>query len=227
MVNAQSPAAVVAGNVETSQRDRRHRARGARPGGRAARPGPGDDEQPRHRRPGLDLLRDDRRRPGRERRAARARPACTSACPTRSTRRSRRSSRVPDAGRALRAARRLGRRRRASRRRRRRARGARARAGHAVAAHRPPSPRAGGAAGGGHGRPASTAWATRCWPRRRALELAEGEVVEVRTPGGGGWGRPASSGKVGRRGAAPHDTRRRRLPGRSTARARRGDGAGA
>ena len=38
LVNAQSPAAVVAGNVETSQRDRRHRARRAGAGGRAARP---------------------------------------------------------------------------------------------------------------------------------------------------------------------------------------------
>ena len=41
--------------------------------------GPGHDEQPDHRRPRLDLLRDDRRRPGRELAAATARRACTSA----------------------------------------------------------------------------------------------------------------------------------------------------
>ena len=61
------------------QRDRRHRA-GARSARRSTLPaaGPGHDEQPDHRRPRLDLLRDDRRRPGRERRRRRARPASTS-----------------------------------------------------------------------------------------------------------------------------------------------------
>ena len=58
---------------------RRHRAARARPGGRRpARAGAGDDEQPRHRRRGLDVLRDDRRRPGRVARRATGTPACTS-----------------------------------------------------------------------------------------------------------------------------------------------------
>ena len=47
--------------------DRRHRAARAGPGRRPARAGPGDDEQPDHRRARLDVLRDDRRRPGRQR----------------------------------------------------------------------------------------------------------------------------------------------------------------
>ena len=61
-----APAAVVAGNVETSPAHRRHRAARARRR-RVDLPaaGPGHDEQPHHRRPRLDVLRDDRRRPGR------------------------------------------------------------------------------------------------------------------------------------------------------------------
>ena len=65
LLNARPPAAVVAGNVETSSRvaDLVIAALGRRPPG--PRPGPGDDEQPDPRRRGLHLLRDARRRPGR------------------------------------------------------------------------------------------------------------------------------------------------------------------
>ena len=209
--------------------DRRRRARRARPGRRAPGPGPGHDEQPDHRRPGLDLLRDDRRRPGRERLRPRA------------VRRARRDvehaqhadrgarARVPDARRALRAARRLRRRRRASGRGRRRARGARARAGDAEPAHGPPPPRPGGARGRRRRR-------VRGEPAQRRGAAPEGRP---RARGGGRRGRaharrrrlrvaPASSGKVGRRrAAAAHHPRRRRLHGRGPPRARRGDGAGA
>ena len=127
--------------------DRRHRARRARPGRRPPGPGPGDDEQPDHRRPRLDLLRDDRRRPGRER--VRPRPVRR---PRRDVEHAQHAdrgarARVPDARRALRAARRVRRRRRASGRGRRRARGARARAGDAEPAHRPSPPRPRGARG--------------------------------------------------------------------------------
>ena len=71
--------------------DRRLPAARLRQGGRRARPGPGHDEQPHVRLAALHLLRDDRRRPGRLGRRARARRPCTWRCRTRSTRRSRRS----------------------------------------------------------------------------------------------------------------------------------------
>ena len=191
LVNAQSPAAVVAGNVETSQRDRRHRARGARArpstcpaqgqgtmnnliiggagwtyyetigGGQgASADGPGPS--------GVHVgMSQHAQHPDRGARA-----------------------RVPDARRALRAARRLGRRRRAPRRRRHRARGPRARAGDALPAHRPPPPRA-----RGRGRAASPGACGENLlndeelPPKAARELAEGDVVTVRTPGGGGYGK--------------------------------------
>ena len=65
LLNARAPAAVVAGNTETSSRvaDLVIAALGGRPAG--PRPGPGDDEQPDPGRRGLHLLRDARRRPGR------------------------------------------------------------------------------------------------------------------------------------------------------------------
>ena len=98
-------------------------------------------------------------------------------------------ARVPDARRALRAARRLRRRRRAPRRRRRRARRPRARAGDAQPAHRPPPPRAGGRAGRRAGACGENLLNDEALPPKAARELAEGDVVTVRTPGGGGYGK--------------------------------------
>ena len=65
LLNARAPAAVVAGNTETSSRvaDLVIAALGRRPPG--PRPGTGDDEQPDPGRRGVHLLRDARRRPGR------------------------------------------------------------------------------------------------------------------------------------------------------------------
>ena len=77
LVDARAPAAVVAGNVETRPHHRR-RAPRARRGAPRAGAGPGDDEQRRARRRRLDVLRDDRRRPGRERRPPTGASACTS-----------------------------------------------------------------------------------------------------------------------------------------------------
>ena len=73
LLNARPPAAVAAGNVETSSRvaDLVIAALGGATAG--AGPGPGDDEQPHPRRRGLHLLRDARRRPGRLPRRRRAR----------------------------------------------------------------------------------------------------------------------------------------------------------
>ena len=65
LLNARYPAAVAAGNVETSSRVADlviSALAGARPG---PRPGAGDDEQPHPCQRGFHLLRDDRRRPGR------------------------------------------------------------------------------------------------------------------------------------------------------------------
>ena len=74
------PSAVVAGNVETSQRmaDTVLAALAQLVDGLPAQ-GQGTMNNVVHRRRGLDLLRDDRRRAGRRRRTARARRACTSA----------------------------------------------------------------------------------------------------------------------------------------------------
>ena len=65
LVNARPPAAVVAGNTETSSRivDVVMSALGT--GGRRARPRPGDDEQRHVRHARVHVLRDARRRPGR------------------------------------------------------------------------------------------------------------------------------------------------------------------
>ena len=65
LLNARAPAAVVAGNTETSSRvaDLVIAALGGATAGPG--PGPGDDEQPEPRRRGLHLLRDAGRRPGR------------------------------------------------------------------------------------------------------------------------------------------------------------------
>ena len=121
---------------------RRHDPRGARAGGRPAGRRPGNDEQRDHRRRRLDVLRDDRRRPGSIELGAGA------------FRRARRDeqhaqhagrgagARVPVAGRALRAPVRLGRRRAAPRRRRDRPADPRARAGDALRS----SPTGGGTA---------------------------------------------------------------------------------
>ena len=170
--------------------DRRRGARRARAGRRAARAGPGDDEQPDHRRRGLDLLRDDRRRPGRERR--RPRPVGRARRHVEHAQHADRGARarVPDARRALRAARRLRRRRRAPGRGRRRARGARARAGDAQPAHGPPPPRARGRGRRRAGACGENLLNDEELPPKAARELAEGDVVMVRTPGGGGYGKP-------------------------------------
>ena len=87
LLNARPPAAVVAGNVETSLARRRPRARRVRPRAR-----PGHDEQPHAR---LRRASPTTRRSAAARARARtptARAASTSRCRTRSTRRSRRSS---------------------------------------------------------------------------------------------------------------------------------------
>ncbi len=171
--------------------DRRHRAARARRGGRPARPGPGHDEQPDHRRARLDVLRDDRRRPGRERGRAPGRPASTSGMTnTLNTPVEALELEYPLRVERYELLRRLGRRRPPPRRRRPRAGRARARARGGEPALRPPPPRAAGR-GGRRARPAGRE------PRRRrgaaaegARELAAGDVVELRTPGGGGWGEP-------------------------------------
>ena len=68
----------------------------------------------------------------------------------------------------------------------------RARAGDAVAADRPPPARARpGCEGGEPGRPGREPRQRRGGRRRRSSRaLAAGDVVRVRTPGGGGWGAP-------------------------------------
>ena len=118
LLNARSPAAVVAGNVETSSRVADLVLGRLRPRAR-----PGHDEQPDARQRRVRLLRDARRRPGRlpgrrrpERRARRDVEHAQHA--SRGAR-----ARVPAARRRVRAAPRVGRRRGAPRRRRRRARG--------------------------------------------------------------------------------------------------------
>ena len=142
LVNARPPAAVAAGNTETSSRivDVVFAALShALPGPRA---GPGDDEQRRPRQRALHVLRDDRRRAGRVPGRATARPPCTSRCRTRSTRPSRRSSSRTRSASSATSCARLGRRRALPRRRRRRPRAPRARALPALAAHAAPRARA-------------------------------------------------------------------------------------
>ena len=92
LLNARPPAAVAAGNVETSSRvaDLVLAALGEARGGPGA--GPGHDEQPHPLGGRLHLLRDDRRRPGRLPGRATGRARSTWRCRTRSTPRSRRSS---------------------------------------------------------------------------------------------------------------------------------------
>ena len=189
---AQRPSAVVAGNVETSQRvaDTVLLAL-AELGRRAARAGPGDDEQPDHRRRRLDLLRDDRRRPGRRPRRARAvrrarrheqhaqhadrgARAGVPACASRATRssygsggagRHRGGDGIERAIRVLEPATLslLTDRRR----------------------HRPA-----GLEGGEPGCVGANLVGDEELPPKATRALAEGDVVRVRTPGGGGYGKP-------------------------------------
>ena len=92
VLNARPPAAVAAGNVETSSRVADLVLAALGRGDRRARAGPGNDEQLHPRRAtDVHLLRDDRRRPGRLPGRRRSERASTSRCRTRSTRRSRRS----------------------------------------------------------------------------------------------------------------------------------------
>ena len=186
VVNAQSPAAVVAGNVETSQAIADAVLAALAQAVDLPAQGQGTMNNLIIGGARLDLLRDDRRRPGRERR----RPG-----PVRRPRRDVEHAqhadrgaraRVPDARRALRAARRLRRRRRASGRGRRRARGARARAGDAQPAHRPPPPRA-------RGRERRRAGGVRGEPAQRRGAAAEG----------------GARARRGRRRHRPHARRRR------------------
>ena len=65
VLNARPPAAVAAGNVETSSRVADLVIEALAEATAGARAGPGDDEQLHPRGDELDLLRDDRRRPGR------------------------------------------------------------------------------------------------------------------------------------------------------------------
>ena len=83
--------------------DRRLPAARRSEGGRRARAGPGDDEQPDVRLVELHGLRDDRRRAGRVGRGPARRP-CTWRCRTRSTLRSRRSRPRTRCGSSVRAA---------------------------------------------------------------------------------------------------------------------------
>ena len=189
VVNAQTPAAVVAGNVETSQAIADTVLAALAQAVDLPAAGPGHDEQPHHRRPRLDLLRDDRRRPGRERRRARARPACTSGCRTRSTRRSRRSSSstrcassatscatAPAATASTAAATASSARCACSSRRR----------CNLLTDRRRHAPE--GAQGGEPGACGENLLNDEELPPKAARELAEGDVVTVRTPGGGGYG---------------------------------------
>ena len=69
------------------------------------------------------------------------------------------------------------------------ARGPRARAGDAEPADRPPPPRAAGARGRRRRRAlGENLLNDEELPPKAARELAEGDVVTVRTPGGGGYG---------------------------------------
>ncbi len=187
--------ALPAGSRRRGQRrdlaaDRRHRAARARAGRRPAGPGSGHDEQPDHRRARLDLLRDDRGRAGRERR----RPG-----PVRRARRDDQHAqhagrgaraRVPDARRALRAGRGSG---GAGRHRGgdglvRAVRVLEPAVVNLLTDRRRHAPQ--GAHGGEPGRPGENRLGEEPLPPKATRELAAGEVVELRTPGGGGWGEP-------------------------------------
>ena len=159
LVNARPPAAVAAGNTETSSRivDVVFAALGQL-GGRAragSGRGAGDDEQPRARQRPLHVLRDGRRRPGRLPRCRRPerRPRRDVEHPRDAGRGARAA--VPAPRRALGAARRLRRCRQPPGRRRCRARAARARGLPALGARGAPAPRAAGPLRrGGRARPA-------------------------------------------------------------------------
>ena len=152
-------------------------------------PGPGDDEQPDARRRGLDLLRDDRRRPGRLPGRRRAERRSTWRCRTPSTRRSRRSrpsSRCGSASSRCGAA---------------AAAAGRHRGGDGIVRElealepmrftligerrrHAPHGRDGGGAGGAGPRPAQRR-AARAEERGRARA---GDRLRIETPGGGGYG---------------------------------------
>ena len=93
LVNARSPAAVVAGNVETSSRIADCLLRAFGKAVDAPAQGQGTMNNLTFGVAALHLLRDDRRRPGRIGPGDRGRRPCTWRCRTRSTRRSRRSRR--------------------------------------------------------------------------------------------------------------------------------------
>ena len=203
---------------------RRHRAGRAGAGGGAAGAGPGHDEQPRARRRGLDVLRDHRRRAGRR---ARSGPGDSGVhvgmsnalnTPVEALRAGVPAARAPLRARARHAAARAAtaaatascaRSRRWSRPRSRwsPSAGAAPRAGPPAA----PTARAGENLVNGEQVGAKV-----------AVELAPGDVVTVRTPGGGGWGVPAAGASAAGSGGRPcrrcrrRSARPRRPPSSST-----------
>ena len=191
LVNASSPAAVVAGNTETSSRIVDVVFCGVRSGRSRSRPGAGHDEQRHVREPRLHVLRDGRRRPGRLPGRGRTRAPSTSRCRTRSTRRSRRSSsRIRYASSATSCG---------------RARAARASTAAATASsascacsrtaalsllterrrHAPA-----GRAGGGDGARGRNLLNGEELPAKVTRGLRAGDVLRIETPGGGGYGQP-------------------------------------
>ena len=189
LLNARPPAAVAAGNVETSSRVADLVIAALAGAHAGARPGPGDDEQPDPRRRGLDLLRDDRRRPGRLPGRRRARARSTSRCRTRSTPRSRRSrpsTRCACASSSLRRG--IGRRRAPPRRRRDRARDRGAGADALHPDHRAPPPRRrAGRDGGADGEPGRNLLnGERAAARSAPASSSPGDRLRIETPGGGG-----------------------------------------
>ena len=195
LVNARPPAAVVAGNTETSSRITDVVLAAFGRAVDVAGDGPGNDEQHDARHRDVDVLRDDRRRTGRIARTPTGRRACMSRCRTRSTRPSRRSSSPTRcvssatscaAGRA--APGRIGEATEWS------ASFARSSRAVCLCSATGAVTRRAGARGGDSGARGRTLVNGEEIPGKDTRRLAAGDVVRTETPGGGGYGPPERSG---------------------------------